>query len=67
MKNMKVMSNKNKIVYFIVGVDIDKGTKFIDDEEYKKLHELLSETDIETLEDYNKALAILNGAEWEKE
>jgi hypothetical protein len=62
-------STKNKIVYFLVGVDVDKGTKFIDDEGYTKICQLLNRTDEqeETQEDYDKAIVILNNSEWEKE
>jgi aromatic ring hydroxylase len=63
------MTNKNKVVYFLIGVDIDKGIKFIDDEAYTNMLQLLNKTDDpkETQEDYDKALVILNNPEWEKE
>ena len=63
------MSNKNKVVYFLIGVDIDKGIKFIDDEAYTNMLQLLDKNDDpkETQEDYDKALVILNNPEWEKE
>ncbi len=63
------MRNKDKVVYFLIGVDIDKGTKFIDDEEYTNMLQLLNKTDDpkETQGDYDKALVILNNPEWEKE
>lgn len=60
---------KNKLVYFLVAVDIDKGIKFIDDKEYTEICSLLNRLDAheETQEDYDKALVILNNPEWEKE
>ena len=63
------MRNKNKVVYFLIGVDIDKGIKFIDDEAYTNMLQLLDKNDDpkETQEDYDKALVILNNPEWEKE
>jgi hypothetical protein len=63
------MTNENKVVYFLIGVDIDKGIKFIDDEAYTNMLQLLNKTDDpkETQEDYDKALVILNNPEWEKE
>jgi len=63
------MRNKDKVVYFLIGVDIDKGIKFIDDEAYTNMLQLLNKNDDpkETQEDYDKALVILNNPEWEKE
>lgn len=63
------MRNKDKVVYFLIGVDIDKGIKFIDDEAYTNMLQLLDKNDDpkETQEDYDKALVILNNPEWEKE
>jgi hypothetical protein len=60
---------ENKIIYFLVGVNIDKEIKFIDDEQYTMICQLLNRTDEleETQEDYDKALVILNNPEWEKE
>jgi hypothetical protein len=63
------MTNENKVVYFLIGVDIDKRIKFIDDEAYTNMLQLLNKNDDpkETQEDYDKALVILNNPEWEKE
>ncbi len=63
------MKSKDKIIYFLVGVNIDNGTKFIDDEEFTTICQLLNRTDDqqETQEDYDKAIVILNNPEWEKE
>lgn len=63
------MREKKKIIYFLVGVDINNGTKFIDDEEFTTICQLLNRTDDqkETQEDYDKAIVILNNPEWEKE
>jgi hypothetical protein len=63
------MKSKDKIIYFLVGVNIDKEIKFIDDEQYTMICQLLNRTDEleETQEDYDKALVILNNPEWEKE
>jgi hypothetical protein len=63
------MRKENKIIYFLVGVDINNGTKFIDDEEFTTICQLLNRTDDqkETQEDYDKAIVILNNSEWEKE
>ena len=63
------METKNKVIYFLVGVDINKGVKFIDDQEYTKICQLLNRTDDqqETQDDYDKALVILNNTEWEIE
>ena len=63
------MNSKDKIIYFLVGVNIDKEIKFIDDEQYTMICQLLNRTDEleETQEDYDKALVILNNPEWEKE
>ena len=60
---------ENKIIYFLVGVNIDKEIKFIDDEQYTMICQLLNRTDEleETQEDYDKALVILNNPEWEKD
>ena len=63
------MKSEDKIIYFLVGVNIDKEIKFIDDEQYTMICQLLNRTDEleETQEDYDKALVILNNPEWEKE
>ena len=63
------MKSKDKIIYFLVGVNIDKEIKFIDDEQYTMICQLLNRTDEleETQEDYDKAIVILNNPEWEKE
>jgi hypothetical protein len=66
---MMSFNMEKKIIYFLVGVDINNGIKFIDDEQYTMICQLLNRTDEleETQEDYDKALVILNNSEWEKE
>jgi hypothetical protein len=68
-KENELKKMEKKIIYFLVGVDINNGTKFIDDEEFTTICQLLNRTDDqqETQEDYDKAIVILNNPEWEKE
>lgn len=61
----------NKIIYFVVGVDLDTGTKHIDDDILMARfgNGVVYNTDTqewvdETQEEYEKGLAILNSPEW---
>lgn len=65
----------DKIVYFVVAVDLSTKTKYIDDEMFtisgfQNGHAYNLDTqewEKETEEEYAEALAILNNPEWEKE
>lgn len=64
-----------KTVYFVVAVDLETKTKYIDDEMFTTsgfqnghAYNIDSqEWEYETEEEYAEALAILNNPEWEKE
>jgi hypothetical protein len=57
------METPEKIVYFVVAVDLSTGTKYIDDE---TLTARFPKSD-ESYEEYTQALAILNNPEWGKQ
>lgn len=64
----------DKIVYFVVAVDLSTGTKYIDDETLLAVFPNGSVLDTETNEwckesdeEYTQAVAILNNSEWETE
>jgi hypothetical protein len=65
---------KDKIVYFVVGVDLTTGKKHIDDEMLMSRFDAgqvwnteTQEWEKETDEEYQFALDVLNNGEWEKE
>ena len=67
------MKTTDKIVYFVVAVDLSTKTKYIDDNRFSSFEQCHG-CDIdngewvqETYEEYAEALAILNNTEWEKE
>jgi hypothetical protein len=55
------METPEKIVYFVVAVDLSTGTKYIYDARYSD-----PKCD-ESYEEYTQALAILNNPEWGKQ
>jgi hypothetical protein len=57
------METPEKIVYFVVAVDLSTGTKYIDDE---TLTARFPKGD-ESYDEYTQALAILNNPEWGKQ
>ena len=52
-----------KTIYFVVAVDLETGTKYIDDNMLTSLPCYSEETD----EEYTMALSILNNGNWECE
>lgn len=68
------METTDKIVYFVIAVDLSTNTKYIDDEMLMARfgNGVVYNTDTqewekETQEEYEKGLAILNLPVWEKE
>lgn len=68
------METTDKIIYFVIAVDLSTNTKYIDDETLvaRFPHGAVFDTETnewvhENPDEYAEALAILNNTEWEKE